>query len=345
MLVGKREQQRAAEAAYGTPYSSTTTTGPLQNPSPPFQQTAAPTPASYVPGTDPSQKFNDLAVQQGGALYNNGYSVDNLNIMSLDAIDEFILSTRTSGMPPEPFSDKSHYGQDLALTSPSAAHTSSTGFSLNNFYNRDRESPASNSNSTPIKLPPSDPGPNARPGTVSPSDHDGLDSSAHDASSCSSPAAPEDKGWFGGLHIAARRGHDRIVRTLLQHNVNCNERDSDGSTPLIHAVIEDHEAVVACLLAHGARIGEGDNVGRSALHWAVLHRRESLLRLLLGHFSERERELEINTYDDFGWTPLHMAIERGFEEGVQLLLQYGANLHSRARKCPTTGNIILDRNP
>lgn len=126
----------------------------------------------------------------------------------------------------------------------------------------------------------------------------------------------------------------------MQHEVNCNIKDSVGRTPLMHAVIEDHEAVAISLLAYGARIGELDCERRSALHWAVWHRRESILRILLKHQSERERDLDIDCYDENGWTPLHIAVGKGFEAGVLMLMQYGANLHSKARKCSVTGKVI-----
>jgi hypothetical protein len=152
-----------------------------------------------------------------------------------------------------------------------------------------------------------------------------------------STASPEEAldGWVSTLHIAAQKGHESIVRTLLQHgNLDCNERDSDGQTPLMHAVTGGHEAVVRILLAHGARIGEVNRDRRSALHMAALHRRESILRILLEH---REQGLSIDGYDVAGWTPLHMAVDRDFEAGVVLLVQSGANLHSKARKCPFAG--------
>ncbi|KAF1987064.1 ankyrin, partial [Aulographum hederae CBS 113979] len=64
---------------------------------------------------------------------------------------------------------------------------------------------------------------------------------------------------------------------------DCNERDSDGRTPLIHAVISGYDKVVELLLQHGARLSEIDRERRTAIHWAVLHRREGILRLLLRH--------------------------------------------------------------
>lgn len=99
-------------------------------------------------------------------------------------------------------------------------------------------------------------------------------------------------------------------------------------TPLIHATIGGYEDVVSSLLAHGARIGNLDTQRRSALHWAVVHRREGLLRLLLKHCAGDRAVLD--GYDDSCKTPLHTAIDTGFEAGVQMLLEFGANIHYKA---------------
>ncbi|RYP39083.1 hypothetical protein DL767_002346 [Monosporascus sp. MG133] len=142
---------------------------------------------------------------------------------------------------------------------------------------------------------------------------------------------PEKAGWQSPLHLAAQKGHDRIVRVLLQHESDCNERDGDGLTPLFHAIIGGHEDVVTSLVEHeGTQIDGADGQGHTALHLAVLHRREALLKVLLKH-CEGNQAL-INSYDSAGRTPLHTAVDTGFEAGVRVLLEHGANLHYRTRK-------------
>lgn len=154
-------------------------------------------------------------------------------------------------------------------------------------------------------------------------------------------SARDDKGWIGTLHIAAQKGHERIVRVLLlQGNIDANSQDSDGRTPLIHAVIENHDSVVCLLLSHGARIGVYDCDGRSALHWAVLHRRLEILKQLLEHRANHEPDLDIDVYDNYSWTPLHMSVDRAFEAGILMLLQEGADINAKAHKCPYTGTIL-----
>ncbi|KAI9662843.1 MAG: hypothetical protein M1821_007890 [Bathelium mastoideum] len=161
-----------------------------------------------------------------------------------------------------------------------------------------------------------------------------------DNASCMASIPVKDEGWLSTLHIAAQKGNDRIIHALVQRNIDCNEKDSDGRTPLMYAVVGDRETVVDTLLSHGARLSEVDHAQRSALHWAVLCRRESVLRILLRHYSEYTPELNIDAYDLAGWTPLHIAVARNFELGVLMLLQCGANSNFKARKPPLTGNMI-----
>lgn len=146
-------------------------------------------------------------------------------------------------------------------------------------------------------------------------------------------------GPYRALHIAAGNGHDRSVRVLLDRDVDCEERDSSGRTALTLAVINGHEAVVRTLLAHGARIDAADDERRSALHWAVLYRRETILNMLLDH-SNQDRDVNIDAYENGGWTPLHIAVEKGFEAGMLRLIQCGADLHFRVRRNPVNGAIV-----
>lgn len=143
------------------------------------------------------------------------------------------------------------------------------------------------------------------------------------------PSTQHSEGnWVGALHIAVQRGHIRILRILLQHGVDCNQKDGEGLTPLIHSIISNHEDVLSSLIQNGARVCETDNHSRNALHWAILQRQEVLLKVLLKYCSGDQIAMERR--DSAGRTPLHTAVDIGFEAGVCILLEYGADLNSRA---------------
>lgn len=139
------------------------------------------------------------------------------------------------------------------------------------------------------------------------------------------------RGWLNALHIAAMRGNTMIVQCLLQQRMDPNSRDSDGLTALMHAAAGGHEDVAELLLGQGARLGEVDGRRRSALHWAVIAHREAMLRLLLKH-ADANDPFQVEVYDDAGHTPLHTAADLGFEAGVAVLLNFGADPYSRAKK-------------
>lgn len=165
--------------------------------------------------------------------------------------------------------------------------------------------------------------------------HDLLPSHHNDDSLVGLITFSKQKGWMAALHIAAQRGHEQILRVLLQRgNMDVNQQDSDGRTPLLHAVMQNHEPVVRLLLTQGTQIGILDCDGRSGIHWAVLRRNLSILQLLLKHRDEYEPMLAIDMYDNTGWTPLHMAIVRAFEPAMLLLMQLGADINAKAQKCP-----------
>jgi len=138
-------------------------------------------------------------------------------------------------------------------------------------------------------------------------------------------------GWQGPIHMAVKKGHDKILRLLIEKNPDCNEKDSDGTTPLMLAVVGGHEDVTDTLLRHGACVAEVDRQQRSALHWAVVYRREAVLKILLQH-CVGDNATTINGYDNSGRTPLHTAIDMEFVTGVEMLLARGADASYKARK-------------
>jgi hypothetical protein len=138
-------------------------------------------------------------------------------------------------------------------------------------------------------------------------------------------------GWLAPIHLAVKKGHDKILRLLIERDLDCNEKDSDGITPLMLAVVGGHEDITDTLLWHGARVAEVDRQRRSSLHWAVVYRREAVLKTLLQHCVGDNATI-INSYDNSGRTPLHTAIDMEFETGVEILLARGADVSCKARK-------------
>ena len=74
------------------------------------------------------------------------------------------------------------------------------------------------------------------------------------------------------LIYASLRGHENIVKLLLQSGANINIKDNTGSTALMHAASSNafrHINVAELLLKNGADITAKDNSGNTALDIAT----------------------------------------------------------------------------
>lgn len=136
------------------------------------------------------------------------------------------------------------------------------------------------------------------------------------------------KDSMSALHIASHRGHTAVLSVLLSHNLDPNEPDGSGRPPLHLAATNGHTAVVSLLLSHGARINATDSLGRTALHWAVLRGHEAVVQVFLDAGGA-----DLNLRDLNDWSVLHVAVERGREGTLRMLVGHGADLSLQARKC------------
>ncbi|KAF2191875.1 hypothetical protein K469DRAFT_344388 [Zopfia rhizophila CBS 207.26] len=122
------------------------------------------------------------------------------------------------------------------------------------------------------------------------------------------------------LSHAAGRGHEAVVKLLLEKGAALESKSNSGRTPLSWAAQNGHEAVVVkLLLEKGAVLESKSNSGRTPLSWAAQNGHEAVAKLLL------EKGAVLESKDkDYGWTPLLWAERYGHEAVVKLLLEKGA---------------------
>ena len=119
---------------------------------------------------------------------------------------------------------------------------------------------------------------------------------------------------------AAERGHESVVRLLLEKGADIEAKAIYGHTALHKAVQFGHEAVVRLLLENKADIEVKDINRRTVLYWPVYFAHEAIMRLLL----EKGADIEAKGID--GRTVLDVAVCQGHEAVVRLLLEKGADI-------------------
>ncbi|TFB01044.1 Serine/threonine-protein phosphatase 6 regulatory ankyrin repeat subunit A [Trichoderma ghanense] len=137
-----------------------------------------------------------------------------------------------------------------------------------------------------------------------------LDSGAGLPDSWTSESAP--------LHRAVERGDQKLCRLLLQARHSfLNETNSDGRTALFVASWHGQLSLVDILLREFKADPEiEDDMGWRALHAA--YDNSSITRYLI------DANVEINAKEAMGKTALHIALERGYNNTAEELLNGGA---------------------
>src|SRR3989344_841758 len=117
------------------------------------------------------------------------------------------------------------------------------------------------------------------------------------------------------------QGTSRSVAKMLDGDVEINEVDQYGFTPLIEAAIVDSVDLSRLLIEHGANVNNPDMVDRTALHWASDNNNIALCELLL------EKGADPNAYTTASEPVLVTPTLRYFIQVKKLLYQYGADIH------------------
>lgn len=117
-----------------------------------------------------------------------------------------------------------------------------------------------------------------------------------------------------------------MIRYLLDNGCNIESTNSEGLTPLHHAVHFDgkgYPEAVRLLLKRKAKIDPKDLDGNTPLHRASAHGDTAVMSVLLEH------KADIQIQNNKGSTALHQAAELGHEEAVKLLLEHGADVQAK----------------
>ena len=132
------------------------------------------------------------------------------------------------------------------------------------------------------------------------------------------------------LTIAAEKGNMEIIKMLVEDgNALVNEASSYGVTPLIAAAAAGNDEAVAYLVEQGANISAKDDWGKTALIYAATLDNPKLVSSVI-----KLDKTAVNLPDNLGNTALIYAAQKGLLDNMKILLANGANANYRN---PATG--------
>lgn len=136
------------------------------------------------------------------------------------------------------------------------------------------------------------------------------------------------------LTIAAEKGNMEIIKMLVEDGkAVVNDPSSYGVTPLIAAAAAGNDKVVEYLVAQGADVTAKDDLGKTALIYAIGFDNPKLISSLI-----KLDNKAVNLPDNSGNTPLIYAAQKGLVNNIKLLLANGAKVDYRN---PATGLCAL----
>jgi len=151
------------------------------------------------------------------------------------------------------------------------------------------------------------------------------------------------------LHIAAAEGKSAIVDYLISQNVNLNSRDANGYTALMHGAAEGQKYSIVKLVEAGADVSIVDLEGATARDYAIeeeeyytsdylgAEKRPAIHQATLDGLIEKvqrmvEQGIDVNSRDDYGRTPLHIASAENHTIDMRVLIELGAAINAQDKQ-------------
>ena len=147
---------------------------------------------------------------------------------------------------------------------------------------------------------------------------------------------------FTALHFASYRGNIETVETLIENGANINLRNSRGLNVIHMAAQGDQPAsLIFFKEKFDMNIEEKDNLENMPLHWACYLGSENFLTFLITYLNTQN---SINSQNNQGLTPLHLAVISDKSKIIKKLLHQNADLSISDKKNRTPYNLALEKN-
>lgn len=138
------------------------------------------------------------------------------------------------------------------------------------------------------------------------------------------PATKTETGWTA-LQWAASNGASNVIPLLIEQGANLNVGENKGETPLLLFMRNySNSRISQLIMDSGANMLAKDIDGATALHYACRDELYDQGGRFLAH-KIIEGGLSINALDNFNWTPLMYAANKGHQLLCQWLIKNGAD--------------------
>ena len=136
------------------------------------------------------------------------------------------------------------------------------------------------------------------------------------------------------LITATQHRNTKIVELFANNNANLNITDYNGNTALIYASADGYIQIADILLFHGASPSfMGNNI--DALMAATYYNDTLMMKLLI------DNKANINSADDYGFTPLMIASQFNKIEAVKILVENKADINLQNKDGHTALSIAI----
>ena len=144
-----------------------------------------------------------------------------------------------------------------------------------------------------------------------------------------------DGSGMGALHWAILKGHEIIVRILLDRGADVDLMQKGWNSPLLLAAASGRETLARLLIDRGASVYVRNHKGHDVVFMSVLFGHASKgLPWLIQLFNSKD--LDLNRVDSQGATPLHLCAERNLSRPIRMLVDSGADVNAKHGKTQLT---------
>jgi ankyrin repeat protein len=130
------------------------------------------------------------------------------------------------------------------------------------------------------------------------------------------------------LHIAAESGDRTTIEALLNaKDVDINTKDSNGNTPLYLAVLKENQTAIEILVAKGSHATVENKYGYSSISRAIREKKNEAIVALLA-----AKDIDVKAKDTEGDTLLHYVATRwkkGTKVVIEALVAQGADVNTK----------------